>query len=244
MHEAFLQYEKTLSQKKERSAFELNTLLSVRLLNSTIASDYRTTLATLKRLTSHGEITFPLLQAICVPRTLFVARCAATGLPRLLKLTSSTKIIQDNKFIALQLVFESVDLIDMAASNAVSIGNVQTVINIMAWQGAVKIESLDAYPIRYHHDEVGLKEAAMKRGKKWASLLGIHHKQYSGIASIKNQCNKFVKHNVQGRIMVDRGMASRSCLALDEANHSGSYIPPSQPQLQVPRPRPDCHPGK
>jgi hypothetical protein len=220
MHENFLEYEKGLSEKKQRTEFELNTLLSVRLLNSTIASDYRTTLATVKRLTKHGEITFALLHAILVPRTLFVARCAATGLPRLLKLASFQRAVINGRPVQ-QLVFESVDLIDMAMSGGVMIGKVQTIIHIQSWTGAVRIDSLDAYPIRYHHDEAGLKDAARSRGNKWVNLLGVHHKQYDGIASMKRQC-QVIKHNVslvsapygslcllssqvRSRIIVDRG---------------------------------------
>lgn len=194
MHEKFLEYEKGLSEKKQRTEYELNTLLSVRLLNSTIASDYRTTLATVKRLTQHGEITFALLHAILVPRTLFIARCAATGVPRLLKLSSFQKITINGKTVQ-QLVFESVDLIDMSMSGGVAIGEVQTVIHIRSWQGAVRIDSLDAYPIRYHQDEAGLKEAARRRGAKWVSLLGVHHKQYDGIASMKCK-DQIIKHHV------------------------------------------------
>ncbi|KAH6903410.1 P-loop containing nucleoside triphosphate hydrolase protein [Coprinopsis sp. MPI-PUGE-AT-0042] len=211
MHEKFLEYEKGLSEKKQRTEFELNTLLSVRLLNSTIASDYRTTLATVKRLTQHGEITFALLHAILVPRTLFVARCASTGLPRLLKLSSFQKVTVNGKPMQ-QLVFESVDLIDMSMSGGVAIGEVQTVIHIQSWQGAVRIDSLDVYPVRYHHDEAGLKEAARRRGIKWVSLLGVHHKQYDGIASMKRQCEtqcKIIKHNVRSRVIVDRATFRR-----------------------------------
>jgi hypothetical protein len=195
MHEKFLEYESGLAQKTQRTEYEENTLLSVGLLNSTIAADYATTLATVKSLTQRGEITFELLYAILVPRTLFVAQCAVTGLPRLLKLTSSETVIINGKPVQ-QLLFSSVDLIDVPMSGDVAIGQVQTIIHIQSWTGAVRIDSLDAYPVRYHHDEAGLREAAKRRGTKWVSMLGgAHHKQYEGIASMKQQ-SEVIQHNV------------------------------------------------
>jgi len=61
--------------------------------------------------------------------------------------------------------------------------------------GMVKIDSLDAYPLKFHADPEGLEESIMKRGKKWVSLIGIHHKQFNGLATLKVG-EKLIKHNV------------------------------------------------
>lgn len=53
------------------------------------------------------------------------------------------------------------------------------------FKGTVKIESLDAFPIKYHADQERLKEVILERGKKWVSLIGIHHKQFNGIAALR-----------------------------------------------------------
>src|SRR5271168_3312386 len=64
-----------------------------------------------------------------------------------------------------------------------------------AVSGTVKIDSLDAYPLKFHPDKKGLCEAIMKQGKKWVSLIGVHHKQFDGIAALK--CgDKLLRHNV------------------------------------------------
>ena len=200
-------------------------LTSVNLLTSTIASDYSRTLAKLERLTSHGEITSDLFYAILIPRSLMVARCAITGLPRIFKLTSWVRTQIDGKPV-FQLNMESVDLVDRPLTHSVVVGRVQTIVYIRPMVGTVKIDSLDAYPLKFHADPEGLKESIMKRGKKWVSLIGVHHKQFDGLAALKVG-EKLIKHNVcilflliskviltpflkvRGRIMVDRATFRR-----------------------------------
>ena len=196
-HSEFLKYAAELEKKKSRTEQENNMLVSVNLLNSTIASDYRVTLNTIERLTSHGEITFDLLYAILVPRSLMVTKCAITGLPRLFELTSWTRTTIDSKPVY-QLMLQSVDLVDRPQSHSVVVGKVQTIVYLMYVRGAVKISTLDAYPLQYHPNPDMLKDALLKRGKKWVSLIGVHHKQYDGLAALKTG-EKLLKHNVSLR---------------------------------------------
>lgn len=105
-----------------------------------------------------------------------------------------------------QLTCESVDLIDKPMTHTVGVGRVQTIIYIRYFRGTIKIDTLDAYPIEFYHDEEALRESLIARGKKWVSLIGIHHKQFDGIAALKYG-EKIIKHNVRSRIMVDRGLS-------------------------------------
>ena len=167
---------------------------SVNLLTSTIANDYRVTLATINRLISHSEITFDLIYAILIPRSIMVARCAITGLPRLFELISWQRVC-NNGTAMYQLQLESVDLVDRTATRSVVVGKIQTVVCLRSVRGTVKIDSLDVYPIKVHPDEKKLRETIMKRGKKWVSLIGVHHKQYDGVAAVKNM-DTLSRHNV------------------------------------------------
>ncbi|KAF6758888.1 P-loop containing nucleoside triphosphate hydrolase protein [Ephemerocybe angulata] len=209
-HQEFLKYQRALEEKR-RTEIETNILSSVKLLNNTIAADYRTTLGTIERLTKHGEITFELLYGILVPRSLFVVRCGVTGLPRLLQLSYFQKTAVDGKPMY-QLILESVDLVDRVMSNTVGVGRVQTVVYLAPFRGAIRITSLDAYPLKYHADEAGLREAVLKRGKKWSNLRGCG--------------NKVVKHNVRSRIMVDRPTFRR-------LNPNYSFPTPVPPKVEV-----------
>ncbi|KDR69962.1 hypothetical protein GALMADRAFT_255287 [Galerina marginata CBS 339.88] len=203
----FLEYSANLEAKKRRTEEENNMLLSVNLLTSTIASDYRVTLATIDRLTSHGEITFDLLYSILVPRSLMVTRCAITGLPRLFELTSWIRTAVEGKPVY-QLSLQSVDLVDRPVTHSVVVGRVYTTVYIRPMRGTVKINTMDAYPLKFHADPEGLKETILKRGKKWVSLIGVHHNQFDGIAALKAG-DKLLKHNVRSRIMVDRATFRR-----------------------------------
>jgi hypothetical protein len=193
-HSEFLAYGAALQAKKCRTDEESHMLSSVNLLTSTIASDYCHTLAKLERLTSHGEITFDLLYAILVPRSLMVTHCAITGLPRLFQLTSWNRTQIEGKPM-FQLNLESVDLVDRPLTHSVVVGRIQTSIYIRPMRGTVKINTLDAYPLKFHADPEGLKESIKKRGKKWVSLIGVHHKQFDGVAALKVG-DKIIKHNV------------------------------------------------
>ncbi|KAG6890520.1 hypothetical protein C0995_007720 [Termitomyces sp. Mi166 len=154
----FVEYRDGLVSKKPKTERDTHVISSVNLLLSTISTDYRTTLSTIDRLTSHGEITFELLYALLIPRTLFFATCAITGNPRLFKLKG----------------------FDHDPSSLV--------------KGAIKIQELDAYPLKYHPEPDKLRAALLKRGKKWVGLNGVHHMQYTGIAAFKREF-KVIKHN-------------------------------------------------
>jgi hypothetical protein len=123
-----------------------------------------------------------------------VARCAITGLPRLFRLESWQRVCIDGTAMY-QLQMESVDLVDRTMAHSVVVGQVQTVVHLRPVRGTVKIDSLDAYPIKFHPDQEELRETTMKRGKKWVSLIGVHHRQFDGVAALK--CgDSLSRHNV------------------------------------------------
>ncbi|KAL7795153.1 P-loop containing nucleoside triphosphate hydrolase protein [Trichoderma ceciliae] len=72
--------------------------------------------------------------------------------------------------------------------------------------GAVKINSLPFYPLRYHKDEAQICSLLIERGAKFVSLQGVHHKLFTGMA-FSLSCDRnptTAKVNVeQTRIMID-----------------------------------------
>lgn len=201
----FVEYRDGLAEKKQKSEREAHILASVNLLLSTIATDYRTTLATIDRMKALGEIKFDLLYALLVPRSIFVANCAITGKPRLFKLMSVLRTNVDGKS-AYQLYCESFDLVDRVTQGAAGVGKVQTTILIHSFKGTMKIQDLDVYPLKYHPEPEKLRAALLQRGKKWMGLIGVHHMQYSGIAAVKSQSGKLMKHNVSHSVSDDPSM--------------------------------------
>ncbi|KAJ6453758.1 hypothetical protein C8R45DRAFT_631011 [Mycena sanguinolenta] len=203
----FTEYRDALVARKRRTDQETHVLSSVNLLLSFLAADYRTTIATIDRLTAHNEITFDLLYAILVPRTLVVARCAVTGLERLFQLQFFTRTNIEGVPVY-QLGLEGVDLVDRPMTQTVVVGRVSTLVYIPFFKGAMRIDKLDAFPLKFHPSEAQLRETIARRGQKWVDLIGVHHMQYNGIAALK--CgSKLMRHNVKGRVMVDRATFHR-----------------------------------
>ncbi|KIP07742.1 hypothetical protein PHLGIDRAFT_117812, partial [Phlebiopsis gigantea 11061_1 CR5-6] len=205
-------------QKKEMTLEEGHKMSSAGVLIDYLRRDYRSTLGTLARMTTHGEISFDLLHAVFVPRTILITACPTTGEPRAVQLVSASKVISNSGRGLYCLTCESVDEDDgddvlqfvgggMAASER-AFGRVSHQIVIPQFGGTVKICELDAYPIKYHPNEAALKEALIARGRKWAHYRGIHHVQYDGRAvAYKMEITggrRRVKYNVSSRIMVDR----------------------------------------
>ncbi|TBU30370.1 P-loop containing nucleoside triphosphate hydrolase protein [Dichomitus squalens] len=95
-----------------------------------------------------------------------------------------------------------------AALKGRAFGRVQSKIVIFGFKGTEKINTLEAYPIQYHSDPEGLKALLLERGRKWASLKGIHHMLYTGTAALTANVGgskKLLKYNVDSRVMIDRG---------------------------------------
>lgn len=224
-------YNSSLKSKKSRSIEETYIFNSLTLLLDYLRKDYLGTIAKINNLTSHGEIVFDLLYAVMVPRTILVTECPSTGEPRALQLVSATKVkTMGTGFY--DLLCESIDAVDHANDDATtngwangtgnsvdqelnkagfgkSFGRVRSRVLIGPFKGTVPINSLDAYPIKYHVKEDELRKKLLARGEKWVGLKGIHHMQYKASASLMltagNGCKKVVRYNVNSRIMVDRG---------------------------------------
>ncbi|KAI1788460.1 P-loop containing nucleoside triphosphate hydrolase protein [Ganoderma leucocontextum] len=101
------QYERTL-RTKARTPEENHVFTSVGILLDYLRKDYRGTLARIANLTAHGEITFDLLYAILVPRSVIVTECPVTGEPRALQILNATKV--ENEMCSFyNILCESVD---------------------------------------------------------------------------------------------------------------------------------------
>jgi hypothetical protein len=174
----------------------------VNLLLSFLATDYHATLTTISRLISCGQITSDILYAILVPRTLFVGRCALTGLERLFELQSFRRV-RTADGAEYQLLLEAVDLIDSPMTQSVAVGRVTTTVVFPSFSGSVPITSLNVFPLRFHAAEAQLREAVKLRGRKWVGMIGVHHMQYSGIATWRQkekdrkEKEVFIRHDVR-----------------------------------------------
>lgn len=145
-------------------------------------------------MTTHGEITFDLLYAILVPRSTVLTRCAVTGELQALQLVAATKIPTAAGFMY-NLILEGIDSDESDSSNALGFFRTQSRILLPPFEGTVKINSLEAYPIQFHPQEAEIRRSLIARGRKWSKLTGIHHMDYKGTAGFKCQ-GSVIKYNV------------------------------------------------
>ena len=71
-----------------------------------------------------------------------------------------------------QLNMEIVEVVDRPLTHSVIIGRVQMIVYIHPIVGTGKINSLDAYLLKFHTDPEGLEESIMKRGLVLQSSTG------------------------------------------------------------------------
>lgn len=120
--------------------------------------------------------------------------CPVTGELQALELVSASKI-STPAGQAFVLVLEGMDENADTSFNGQAFYRYQTRIMLRDFPGAIKINSLDAYPINFHPNPAEVRAKLIARGEKWQSLKGIHHMSYKGTGALK--CNgKIIKYNV------------------------------------------------
>lgn len=83
-------------------------------------------------------------------------------------------------------------------------GEATEVLSIEEFRGAKQIHLLSAYPLTYHQQFHKLKTRLIECGRKFISLLGVHHRAFEGKAFYVNKERKIVTVSVsKSRIMVD-----------------------------------------
>jgi hypothetical protein len=146
---AFEEYrDKLAASKKTATEEDKYVLASVQVLIDYLHKDWKRTIATIRNLTSHGEITYELLYAVFVPRTIVITRCPSSNELRALEVVTATNVVTMGGAF-LDLTLESVDLVD-EHDNTTRFGRVRSRITIPIFKGTLPINSLDAYPIKYH----------------------------------------------------------------------------------------------
>lgn len=200
---AFEEYcDKLVASKRAATEEDKHILASVQVLIEYLHKDWKRTIATIRNLTSHGEINYELLYAVFVPRTIVITRCPSSNELRALEVVTAAQVVTMGGAF-MDLTLESIDLID-EHDNTTRFGRVRSRVTIPIFKGTVAINSLDAYPIQYHPTPNELHKVLLNRGRRWAALCEVHHMHYKGTAAIRVN-NKMVKYNLNSRIMVDRG---------------------------------------
>lgn len=192
----FQAYMDKLKAKANASEEDLNVIATVEVLFDYFRKDYLATLSSIENLTAHGEITFDLLYAILVPRTIMVMTNPVTREPQALQLATATKFETGGGMEAYELILEGID-VDDTAYNIKAFARTRSRMVVVPFAGTVKITSLDIYPLQYHPQEAEIRQTLLTRGRKWTNYAhGVHHMQYSGLGAFRRHDCKILKYNV------------------------------------------------
>ncbi len=187
--------------EKETAASHLKLLLTY------LETEHRRTLATVKNLLATKEITFDLLWAILVPRTILFLTCPISRLPRAVRLLSASKEKDFLGRISWKLSCESTDISPGSRDDPSFFGRADFEYEIPKFKGRIPVSSLSVIPFAFHPNAEALSEELIARGKRWAAIAGRFHKQYDDTAYSYNACNAtWLKVTVSSRIMIDKRM--------------------------------------
>ncbi|KAI0767681.1 hypothetical protein C8Q74DRAFT_1370418 [Fomes fomentarius] len=228
----FEKYRKDLEAKHDRSTEETYVLRTVSILIDYLRKDYSATLAKVANLTKHGEITFDTLFAIFLGSATKIQTLSGGAYDLICEsvdaiddadssgtsgaygagaFNPAAPIMPMSPYLP-PPISGSVD-VGLKQASGQTYGRVQSRMFVPFFKGTVKINTLDIYPIEYHHNPGQLEMALMARGRKWVSLRGIHHKQYHGPATYSlsgiGGSKKAIKYNINSRIMIDRASFRR-----------------------------------
>ncbi|KAK3998174.1 P-loop containing nucleoside triphosphate hydrolase [Cladorrhinum sp. PSN332] len=93
------------------------------------------------------------------------------------------------------------------SSNGFIIGQIPFYYDIHSYDGYRPITELDIFPLEFHPEKQRIASELLSRGRRYVSLLKIHHVFYDGAAWIKDQpsgtSGQLVLSSVRNRIMVD-----------------------------------------
>ena len=138
-----------------------------------------------------------MLWALFKPNTAVYTTCFGTGKPRCVKYQRGEERTTDSgvKYFHLECCY--VDF------NGKVFGETSIGLAILKFSGTKTINSLDAFPLEYHSNKDKVKAHLAKCGRKFVSLMGVHHRQYRGDAFYMRK-GQPVKVPVNSRIMIDR----------------------------------------
>ncbi|CUS12927.1 unnamed protein product [Tuber aestivum] len=169
-----LQFANELSKARPVPEGQRNKTLTshLTLFHDYISAEYASTIKRLYPLLQHHEITFDLLWALFLPKTLIYTICAASRQPRFPELNW-------DRGESPQLDCPYVDY------GGKTYGEAGALLEIDEFRGPRGIDSLGVFPLAYHEDEEDVRERLIERGGKFGSLKDMHYRYYEGLAFFK-----------------------------------------------------------
>ncbi|KAF8540209.1 P-loop containing nucleoside triphosphate hydrolase protein [Trichophaea hybrida] len=166
------------------------------LLIDCVTEIYAPTTQRLLPLQEHGEITYDLLWALFKPNTPVYTTCFGTKKPRCVIYDSAEEMINRSKkkYWSMDCRFSDFD--------GKTFGKASIELVIPKFRGTKRINTLPAFPLKYHLDEKQVKSDLVECGRKFVRLTGTHHCHCQGGAFLMHKGDA-VRFSVDSRVMID-----------------------------------------
>jgi hypothetical protein len=180
-----------------------DSLKHLELLIESVKNHYKSTSERLDALLADEKITYDLLWALFKPNTHVYTTCPGSGKPRCVKYDfgQEKKTSQGVKYFELESRYLDFD--------GRVFGEATEELGIEKFRGARRIDSLKAFPLKYHPDKENMEQQLITSRKKFVSMLGSHHCQYTGNAFFQHKTD-LIRVHVNCRIMIDAGLFRKS----------------------------------
>ncbi|KAG4427614.1 hypothetical protein IFR05_016902 [Cadophora sp. M221] len=166
------------------------------LLIDCIKEIYMPTTQRLLPLLKHGEITYDLLPMLFKPNTTVYTTCLGTRKPRCVTYDSGEEKTSKSKAKYFSMDCRYFDF------DGKTFGKTSTTLIISNFRGTKRINTLEAFPLKHHRDEIRVKSELIECGRKFVSLIGTHH-CYSGGEAFFMDDGDLIRVTVDSRIMID-----------------------------------------
>ena len=120
-------------------------------------------------LLEHGEITYDLLPMLFKPNTPVYTTCFGTKKPRCVTYDSAEEKTtrSKKKYLSMDCRFFDFD--------GKTFGKASIALVIPKFRGTKRINTLPAFPLKYHLDENQVKSDFVKCGRKFVRLIGTYY---------------------------------------------------------------------
>ena len=158
-------------------------------------STYASTTDRLVPLLENGEITYDLLWALFKPNTIVYTTCLDTEKSACFRFDKAEEKTTTAGATYLHMECRYFD------SDGAVFGEVSTPLGGAKYAGVKRIVNLDAFPLEYHPRRTEVRASLVAQGRRFVSMLGIHHLQYHDNAFFVEK-GEVVEVRVNSRIMV------------------------------------------
>ena len=184
-----------------RTELEDNThgdvkLKHLNLLVEYIHTTYASTTSRLASLLKNREITYDLLWALFKPNTTIYTTILDAEKPACYRYNVGKERATTTGITYFHVECRYLDF------NGQVFGEVSTALGMGTFQGAKRIDSLEAFPLAFHRRQKEMREHCVRCGRHFISLTGQRHVQYRGNAFYIEK-GDYVEVPVDSRIMVD-----------------------------------------